>query len=325
MKPMNEYNPPRGLRGGHIQSLLASLVRRPLVRRRARPLLRHSVDEIIDCGDGTRLLIQHAAPRESGNGRVVILIHGWEGSGDSTYLLSAASRLWAEGYRVIRLNLRDHGNSHHLNREIFHSCRLDEVIGAVRHIQQRFADESLYLAGFSLGANFVLRIAARARGAGLKIAAVTAICPVLDPNDTMDALESGWALYRYYFIHKWRRSLHRKKAAFPDVYDFSNLERFRSLEEMTDYFVVRYTEFPDLKTYLNGYALTGDVLSGISVPASMVLADDDPMIPVSGLDRIARPDYLRIYRSPVGGHCAFISDYRLNSWLDDYIVDSFRQ
>ena len=34
-------------------------------------------------------------------------------------------------YDVARLNLRDHGDSHHLNDEIFHSCRIAEVVGAV--------------------------------------------------------------------------------------------------------------------------------------------------------------------------------------------------
>ncbi len=323
---MIDFKPPRGLRGGHVQSVLASTaLRRLLVLRRARPMLGHAVDEIVDCGEGTRLLLHHASPRDEAAGKLVVLIHGWEGSADSSYLLSAAVRLWDEGYRVIRLNLRDHGASHHLNPELFHSCRLDEVVGAVCRIRQRFPAESVYLAGFSLGGNFVLRIAARAQQAGLDLSAVTAVCPVLDPNETMEALETGYFFYHDYFIRKWRRSLSRKKAAFPEIYDFENLRQFRSLQQMTDYFVRHYTEFPDLSTYLNGYALTGDVLAGIAAPAAILLAEDDPVIPVSALERIAKPRSLVVHRSPHGGHCGFISDYRLTSWLDDYIVRSFQR
>ena len=61
-----------------------------------------------------------------------MLLHGWEGSSDSLYLLSLAQPLFEAGYDVARLNLRDHGDSHHLNEEIFHSCRIAEVVGAVR-------------------------------------------------------------------------------------------------------------------------------------------------------------------------------------------------
>ena len=67
-----------------------------------------------------------------------MLLHGWEGSADSTYLLSLAQSLFAAGFEVVRLNLRDHGATHHLNRELFHSCRLPEVVGAVRALARKF-------------------------------------------------------------------------------------------------------------------------------------------------------------------------------------------
>ena len=92
---------------------------------------------------------------------LVILLHGWEGSADSMYVLSLGSYLFELGCDVYRLNFRDHGPSHHLNEEIFHSCRLDEVVGAVRAIQ-RALRSTRRSTGFSLGGNFALRVAARA-------------------------------------------------------------------------------------------------------------------------------------------------------------------
>jgi predicted alpha/beta-fold hydrolase len=279
-------------------------------------------DQVVDCGDGARLLLHLNEPRNAERSGTVVLIHGWEGSASSTYMLSAGSQLWSAGYRVARLNLRDHGDSHHLNRALFHSCRLDEVVGAVKWVQQEFPDSPLYLGGYSLGGNFALRVAARADAADLDIRRVVAICPVLNPEQTMEALDSGWAGYRMYFIHKWRRSLKLKRAAFPSDYDFSNLERFKTLESMTDYFVRHYTEYPDLLTYLRGYALAGDRLAGMRVPSEMLVAEDDPVIPVKGLEQLARPDSLRIRRSAFGGHCGFLENYRLRSLLDRYLVDA---
>ena len=111
-----------------------------------------------------------------------------------------------------------------------------------------------------------------------------------------------------------------KKAAFPRRYDFTRLERFRTLGEMTDHFVRHYTEYSDMRTYLRGYALTGERLVGLEVPSAMLMAADDPVIPVGALDRVARPDCLRIDTTEHGGHCGFIEDYRLNSWSDRYIL-----
>jgi predicted alpha/beta-fold hydrolase len=285
-------------------------------------MLEAARDQVIDCGDGARLLLHLNEPQNAERRGTAVLIHGWEGSASSTYMLSAASQLWLAGYRVARLNLRDHGDSHHLNRALFHSCRLDEVVGAVKWVQREFPDSPLYLGGYSLGGNFALRVAARADAADLEIRRVVAICPVLNPEQTMEALDSGWVGYRMYFIHKWRRSLKLKRAAFPSEYDFSNLERFKTLESMTDYFVRHYTEYPDLLTYLRGYALVGDRLAGMRVPGEMLVADDDPVIPVNALEQLARPDSLRIRRSAFGGHCGFLENYRLRSLLDRYLVDA---
>jgi predicted alpha/beta-fold hydrolase len=324
---MSVFAPPIGLRGPHVQSIIARVgLRQARVRALARPFLEASEDLIADVGDGVRLLVHHTPPPDSTAGRqasrTAVLLHGWEGSAMATYVLSASMRLWDAGYRIVRINLRDHGPSHHLNEELFHSCRLDEVSGAVAWAQARFPEEKLVLVGSSLGGNFALRIAARAQAVGLEIERVMAICPVLDPEQTMHALDHGSLIYQRYFMNRWRQSLELKKAAFPKRYDFARLERFRTLGEMTDHFVRHYTEYADMQTYLRGYALTGERLSGLQVPSIMLLAEDDPVIPVGALDRVARPACLRIDTTSRGGHCGFIEDYRLNSWSDRYVLDA---
>jgi predicted alpha/beta-fold hydrolase len=320
-----DFRPPRLLKGAHLQSALASLpLRQRRIGARADALLAGSFAEIIDCGAGVRLLAEHTPPREAGSGRLAVLIHGWEGSSRSLYMLSSASRLVRAGFRVIRLNLRDHGESHHLNPELFHSCRLEEVFNAVAAVQRRFPDEKLFLGGFSLGGNFALRIAAQAPASDMRIEQVAAVCPVIEPRATMAALDQGLPPYRLYFIRKWRRSLELKRDAFPALYDFGELERFRTLHGMTEYFVRHYTGFPDLDSYLSGYAVTGGRLSGLTVPTEILLADDDPVIPVRDVARLARTPSLTVRRSRYGGHCGFIADYRLASWLDEYVARVFR-
>jgi predicted alpha/beta-fold hydrolase len=236
-------------------------------------------------------------------------------------MLSVAPALLEQGYSVFRLNLRDHGASHHLNEDLFHSCRLNEVVGAFGWIQRQYPDLNLSIVGFSLGGNFSLRVADAAPDAGIVIDRVVAVCPVLNPAQTMIALDRGWWVYRRYFLRRWSSSLARKKDAFPERYRFSRLRSFTNLTDMTDYFVTRYTEYPDLYSYLNGYALTGDRLRRLSVSATMLLADDDPVIPVEGLADMFIPAALNVQRTALGGHCGFLHDWRLNSWLDQFLLD----
>ena len=322
------FHPPRLLRNPHVQSVLSSLaVRRPLVLTRARSALASSRSLILECGDGVRLQGFYSACGEtataSGNSALAVLIHGWEGSANSLYVLSAAAYLHARGFEVFRLNLRDHGDTHHLNEDIFHSCRIAEVVGAIRALQLEFPDRDLVLAGYSLGGNFAVRVALRAPDAGVHLRQVVAVCPVVFPRHTMRALEEGWFGYRRYFLHKWRRSLERKQACHPRLYDFSGALRLPSLTALTDYLVRQHTEFPDSGSYFDGYALTGMALERLQVPTEVIATEDDPIIPSSDYAGLARPQCLRFRLIPRGGHCGFMAAYDLRSWADEEVYGAF--
>lgn len=319
------FRPSRLWQGAHVQSVAASApLRRPLVRRRARDLESSSSDVVLDCGRGVRLhgYYSPGVGKHMGRG-MAVLIHGWEGSSDSLYLLSTGAYLQARGYDVFRLNLRDHGPSHHLNPELFHSNRIAEVVGAVRRIQEMTPGLPLFLAGFSLGGNFALRVALRAPAHGIRLRQVVAVCPVLEPAHTLAALESGWSVYRAYFLAKWRRSLRKKAELFPELYDFDDIEAYRTLTDLTAYFVEYYSGFPDLRSYLKGYALTGDVLDPLEVPSRIISSRDDPMIPAEDIGKIARPRSLTVDLTEHGGHCGYLETFSMRSWAERQIADLF--
>ncbi len=318
------FQPPLWMRNPHVQSFLVSLpVRRRSVERNAAALLSVSEEHLLDCGDGVRLQGFLSRPATLGRpeaGKVAVLLHGWEGSSDSLYILSLAQKLFDLGFDVLRLNLRDHGSTHHLNRDLFHSCLLPEVVGAIRRVQAMLPGKPLHLAGFSLGGNFLLRVAAQANEAELDIARVVAVSPVLDPMETLHAIEHGFSFYHRYFIRKWTRSLVKKQAAWPSVYNFGELLRFASLRRMTSEMVRKFTEFASLEEYLNGYAITGERLANLAVPSSVITSLDDPIIPAAGLERLAKSPALRVTLTRHGGHCGFFDRFAGPSWLERKII-----
>jgi len=313
------FRPPPWLGNRHLQSMLPSL---PYRRRRIlalmQPLIRASRELTLECGAGVRLQAFHAAqPGPSPAApRVAVLLHGWEGSAESHYTLGLAQELYARGFEVVRLNLRDHGATHHLNRGLFHSCRLPEVVGALHAIRALTGTGALYLAGFSLGGNFMLRAAAQAQHSGLEVARVVAVSPVLEPSATLAALEQGLPIYHQYFVRKWRRSLALKQAAWPAHYDFSALQRYGGLRRMTAELVSRFTEFASLEEYLNGYAITGTRLARLAVPATIITALDDPIVPARDLARLAPSTRLRVIVTRRGGHCGFLERLGASTWAE---------
>src|SRR5689334_7813069 len=297
--------------------MLASTgARRGSIAKRAASLVAAEKEIVLDCGDGVRLQCFQSSPANS-TGRPAVILHGWEGSAQSLYILSLAQQLFDRGFEVVRLNMRDHGETHHLNRDLFHSCRLSDVVGALRAIQYLYPGQQLRLAGFSLGGNFVLRAAAQTGLAGLpqlNIAKVVAVSPVLDPEETLVALEESFPGYQLYFVRKWMRSLLKKQAAWPGEYDFRELGRLADLRRMTAELVRRFTEFPSLDDYLRGYSITGDRLARLEVPASIITSLDDPIIPVRSLERLARPSSMRLICTRYGGHCGFLERLTGPSW-----------
>jgi hypothetical protein len=313
-----EFRPPLWLRNAHVQSILATTgVRRGRIVRAAAPLVGAQRELLLECGAGVRLQCFISSPPES-SGKPVLVLHGWEGSAESIYVLSLAQLLFERGFEVVRLNLRDHGETHHLNREIFHSCRLPEVIGAVQALQALFPGQRLTGAGFSLGGNFLLRVAARARESSLDLARVIAISPVLEPTETLVALETAMPGYQGYFVRKWRRSLRKKQAAWPDSYDFADVGG--GLRGMTAELVRRHSEFDSLEEYLNGYSITGERLAGLEVPAHILTSIDDPMIPAGGLARLARSEALAVTVTRYGGHCGFIESLAGLTWAERFVL-----
>jgi predicted alpha/beta-fold hydrolase len=313
-----EFRPPLWLRNRHVQSILATTgVRRGRIERAAAPLVRAERELLLDCGAGVRLQCFISSP-ERGTGRPILVLHGWEGSAESIYVLSMAQLLFERGFEVVRLNLRDHGETHHLNRDLFHSCRLPEVIGALRALAAYFPGRPLEGVGFSLGGNFLLRAAARARESALHLGRVIAISPVLEPTETLVALETALPGYQGFFVRKWRRSLRKKQAVWPDSYDFANVGG--GLRAMTAELVRRHSEFETLEDYLNGYAITGERLASLAVPAEILTALDDPMIPVGGLARLARSDALAVTVTRYGGHCGFIESLAGLTWAERFVL-----
>ena len=315
--PNTNYIPPPWLRNSHLQTVLASLRVRNI---RKRTMLNISKTIIVEAGDGVRLLGYQAKQDSRSSKGQIIFLHGWEGSTESAYIVSAAHYFFHRGFDVFRLNLRDHGESHHLNEGLFHGALLDETFAAVKNIAHMLPGLPCYLVGYSLGGNFALRIAAkhdRTQFPFLK--QVFAVSPVLDPYKSTAALDRNCSLYRHYFLHKWKRSLRRKQALFQDKYDFSRLLNMKSCLAMTEIMVADHTGFADLHDYFGRYTLHRNWFENLSLPVTVIVAADDPLIDLMDFIKLERCPQLTLKIERYGGHCGFFSDWALRCWAEEEI------
>jgi len=328
MEAVENFLPAHGLRSAHAQSLLSSSgFRRRVVQRWSQELRAVEQAWVLDGGsDGSEdIRLQGFYSAQSAAScppkGLVVLLHGWEGSVNSNYILSNGARLFAAGYDVFRLNFRDHGDTHHLNPGIFHSCRLEEVVNALSDLQSRWRGGPWHLAGYSLGGNFALRVALQAQQAGLQIRQVVSVCPVIDPARAMHAMEQGIRFYERYFERKWSRSLRIKQKSFPELYGGENWHSVRGLRARTHYLATRFAGFEDADSYFDGYSIAGERLAPLKIPSTVLTSADDPVVPVSDFKDLPANPLLDILVTKYGGHCGFLKNWKLESLAEDIILD----
>jgi predicted alpha/beta-fold hydrolase len=322
MQTPDDFQPPLFLKNAHVQTILASSKLRTLGSNSMRDVARQ---EIIETAEGIKLLGYHSVQNGGQAKGLAILLHGWEGSIDSTYLLRCGRSLYANGYDVFRLNFRDHGDSHHLNEGIFYAVLLEEVYQAIAQVAAFSGGRPVFLIGFSLGGNFVLRILKKCVSVPIKnLCHAVSISPVLNPQKSTARIDQI-TFIRKYFLAKWRRSLTKKQVLFPDLYDFGDVMGVKTIQALTDALLEKYSDFPTAQDYFDAYAVMGPAIADIHTPTTIVTAQDDPIIPIEDFYDLELNKHIRLFVHPHGGHNGFITGFKLQSWYENMIIRLFDQ
>jgi len=322
MQTIDGFDPPIFLKNAHLQTILASSKLRTLGANSMQDVA-HA--EIIETAEGIKLLGYHSAQNDGQAKGLVILLHGWEGSTDSTYLLRSGRSLYANGYDIFRLNFRDHGDSHHLNKGIFYAVLLEEVYQAVTQAAGFSSGRPVFLVGFSLGGNFVLRILKKCVNVPIKnLCHAVSISPVLNPQKST-AIIDRITYIRKYFLAKWRRSLTKKQALFPDLYDFTDVMGVKTIQALTDALLEKYSDFTTAQDYFDAYSVMGPAITEVHTPTTIITAEDDPIIPIKDFYDLKLNKHIRLVIHPHGGHNGFITGFNLQSWYENMIIRLFDQ
>ena len=287
------------------------------------PMLDVSKEVILNVIDDIKLQGFYSAQVNGKAKGLVMLLHGWEGSASSAYILGTGKFLYNNGFSVFRLNYRDHGDTHHLNSGLFYAVLLDEVFSAVKQVARYEKGLPFYLAGFSMGGNFALRIARKCAESPIEnLSHVMSISPVLDPEKSTYAIDKFRPI-RKYFRKKWLRSLQKKQQYFPELYDFSDVFALESIMEMTELMIERYSDYDSASDYFSHYAVLNDALIDNNVPTTIVTAKDDPIIPADDFYDLKLNSLADLIVHRYGGHNGFLESLSGRAWYEKKMLETF--
>jgi predicted alpha/beta-fold hydrolase len=318
------FQPRRGLRGGHRQTLASFFLPRRIVLPASEPRL-------IEVEPGVKILAHCHWQRDRQNALTVIVVHGLEGSSDSQYMLGIAARGLALGMNVVRMNQRNCGGTETQSSTLYHSGRSQDVEAVAQTLIEQDRISRLALAGYSMGGNLVLKLAGEWGAAGpAQFRAVAAVCPTVDLAASADALHARRNyLYEQYFLWKLARRMRAKARLFPGVFDTSRLRGIASLRDFDDRITAYYSGFAGADDYYDR-AAAAHVLDRIAVPAFILHAANDPFVRILPPTRqkILGNRNIRFFETEDGGHCAFIAesdgDGNDGRWAEAQVVEFLR-
>ena len=317
------FQPRRGLRGGHLQTLGNFFLPRHVA-------LPRSESRLVEVEPGVRVLCHcHWLPDRK-NALTILIVHGLEGSSDSAYMQGIAAKGAAAGMNVVRMNQRNCGGTDALSATLYHSGRSADVAAVAGHLIEHDGIARLALVGFSMGGNLVLKLAGEWGGEGpSQFKAVATVCPALNLAASADALHlPGNRLYEHYFMWKLRRRLRAKARIFPGVFDTERLRGVSTLRDFDDKITAFYCGFTGADDYY-ARATAANVIDRIAVPTLILNAANDPFIRILPDTRkkiLGNPN-IHFVETSDGGHCAFLAqpDGDDGRWAETRIVEFLRE
>jgi predicted alpha/beta-fold hydrolase len=317
---LRPFEPRPGLRNGHLQTIVGNYLPRPASRV-------GSVAEAVevDPSDGSRVMCYCDWQPEPEMARklTIILVHGLEGSSESRYIRGIATRAWDAGCNVVRMNMRNCGDTDELTPTLYHSGLSEDVGAVIRHYAGRYGLQRVALVGYSMGGNMVLKLAGE-WGDEPPLCAVATVCPAIDLAAGADALhEPANRIYEWHFLRGLMRRYRRKASLYPEIYEPNGIGPIRSLRQFDDKIVAPHCGFRDADDYYYR-AASARVVDKIAVPTLIIRAIDDPfvrMLPETRTALLANP-HVVLVETPHGGHCAYLSRDRGDDihWAEANVV-----
>jgi len=294
----------RFLAGGHRQTLASFFLRR-------RFDLPSPEARFIEVEPGVQVLCHCNWQPDRTRALTLLVVHGLEGSSESSYALGIAQKGLASGMNVVRMNQRNCGGTDHLAATLYHSGRSPDLAAVVRTLIEQDGLTRLALIGFSMGGNLVLKLAGEwGQDAPPQFKAVAAVCPALDLAPSADALHlTGNRLYEGYFLWKLGRRLRDKAKLFPGEFDTSRLRGIATLREFDDKITAYYCGFTGAEDYYQRSSASR-VVSKIVRPTLILHAANDPFIRILPETRakIAANPNITFHETDDGGHCSFVAE-----------------
>lgn len=268
----SDFNPPWMYKSTQFQTVLPTMLRKIKTVQYKRQRINTKDGDFIDldwsfAGDGS-----------GDTPGLAVLCHGLEGCSDRAYMLGMARAFNRQGIDAVSYNYR--GCSGEINRQkkFYTAGATDDLQDVLNAIMKSSDYRAIYLVGFSLGANLVLKYGGE-KGTDIE----TVIKGIVGISAPCDLRSSSLEMHKrknYLFSLRFLRMLFAKVRAksmlYPDLKQI-DLKAIKTLKDFDDRITAPLAGFKDAEDYWSRCSCVR-VLSDMAVPALILNAADDPIL-----------------------------------------------
>ena len=257
----------------------------------------------------------------------LIVLHGLEGSAESSYarllLQTAADR----GWRAAVLHFRDCGDYRNRLPRRYHAGETSDIRFFLERLRTEGHEGPMMAAGYSLGGNVLLKYLGE-NGVSTPLDAAAAVSVPLNLHRSADALSQGFSrFYQRHLLKRMKKAVSRKFDQYTAAFDWQRAMDARTFADFDDAVTAPLHGFSGKDEYYDRCSSIG-YLREIQRPTLIINSLDDPfmtpdIIPSEG----QLSDCVTIEVSNHGGHVGFISggtpwrpEYYLPTRIADFLT-----
>ncbi len=293
--PIPDYRAPLVFRGGHGATLGTHFLKKSTVKYTERLRL--------DTPDGDFFFTDMVA---GDDGKMVVLLHGLEGSSQRPYIMGMAQAAIGRGWGVAAMNFRSCDGKMNSRARFYHSGDTGDLDVLLKHLTEKMGFKRVVLVGFSLGGNVLLKyLGEKGESLNPAIEFGMAISVPVDLSGSSDQIESLQnRLYLRRFLKSLKGKVRQKMEIHPGEIDWEKGLRARTFREFDEFITAPLHGFEGAADY---YRKSSSLffLDRIAVPSVLLSAQNDSFLSSSCYPAVGDNSMLRTIFPKHGGHVGF--------------------
>lgn len=256
--------------------------------------------------------------------KIVVVIHGLEGSSDSGYIHTIADTLSKAHFDICAFNMRSCSGEPNKLLSSYHSGKTEDLLEVISFLEKNYNYKQIHIIGYSLGGNLTLKFMGEfANRMPQSIVSAVGVSVPCDLEGSVISI-SKYSLYENGFLKTLKEKAIQKSIQFPNSgIDVEKIKQCTNFYEFDDLYTAPIHGFKNAKEYWKTSSCK-QFIPKIKLPTLLISSKDDPFLNAAcfPIKEAQENKHFTFIQTKYGGHLGFITGFKTQNqrWLENTIL-----